>query len=572
MAYIETSGGGASGAGSVAGARRLALIGDSQTAQNNGFTGSTKNNNRQRKGWMNWFDFFHGNPFYHPTGADTTGLIVAAPNSIDCLNGSPVLTFHVTAHGLTTGDAVTVAGATAFGGFTANTHINKGFTTCTVIDANTFTVTTTINANADLTSQGGAATTVQKSQLFTLSGGTTLVVDQRLIGMNAGVASDHTVSMKARFQTDVLSKNPDIIIGHGGTNDLNNNVSAAEIFANVKDMIDRGLAAGALVVWQTVFPKGGSGSDFTASQKLRRDAYNRMLKDYGERTKNLIVVDHDKYLTDHTDGTLWDEASPDGLHLGELGSYWQYLGLRDALRGILPPEDPTLNWNFSGGYDATNNPYGNILTNGLLASPGVTPGVKGTGVSGTVADNWTVERASGTNLTAVCSMDTFTLSNGKTVPTQKIVVTCDGLGTSGNQSIRFRPTTQYTTNGAIVGGYYEAAAFLRIGAASAPTSFKGVYGLLQDYNAGAAITMFGKGDAADNFLNVAALGLVRASDGVAGIEGTVKSDPMKLTNVNGVRYDWKIEMPGNVANTVTVEFANMECHRMITEPPFTYLS
>lgn len=452
-------------AGALVGGKKLVLIGDSQTQQNNLYSGSNRNNNRSMKGWLNWYDFLNGHPFYHPCAADN------------------LLAF----------DTGSVSGT------------------------------------------------------------------GRLVGMNNGIGGDHTLGMKNRYAVDVLTKVPDIIIGHGGTNDINSGVAATTVFANVRNMIDRGIDAGALAVWQTVFPRSteGGGSDFSAAQKLVRARYNDMLRDYGLRTKNLIVVDHDILMTDPATGMMRATYTQDGLHVKTLGAYIQYLGMEAALRDIIPPSFNGLAFDPNNLYDATNNPQGNLLPNPLLAGTG---GQVGTGVTGSVADSWRVERASGTgndNITATCSKGTRTLESGVTIPTQLVTVTCDGLGSSATQTMRIRPTTQVIATGAATGIYLESCGYIKIGASTGTHNILGMYGTLQEGTSGAAMTMMGKGDSGDLFLNQA-------------VEGMFKSDPLLLTGITGFRFDWRVEMPGNVANSITLDLSSLSVRSLMTAPPYNY--
>lgn len=452
--------------GALAGGSKLALIGDSQTQQNNLYSLTNRNCNRSVKGWLNWYDFFNGHPFYHPTAGD------------------PSLAY----------DTGSISGT------------------------------------------------------------------GRLIGCNNGIAGDHTTGMKGRYTADVLSKAPDIIIGHGGTNDINGSVAASTIFANVKEMIDRGLDAGALVVWQTVFPRSteNGGTDFTATQKLIRARYNDMLKDYGLRTKNLIVVDHDILMVDPATGMMRTGYTAEGLHLNTLGAYIQYLGMEAALRDIIPPAFNGLTFDPNNLYDATENPCGNLLPNPMLSGTGGT--TSSAGVSGVAADGWRAVRASSSgndNITAVCAKGTRTLANGQTIPTQVVTVSCDGLGSSVTQIMLVRPNTQVITTAAAAGVYLEASGYIKVGASTGTHNVQGMYGLLQEGTTGASNYMMGKGDTGDVFLNQA-------------VEGMFKSDPLLLTGTTGFRFDWRIEMPGNVANSITLELSSLSVRKVMTTPPYSY--
>jgi hypothetical protein len=80
------------------------------------------------------------------------------PNPFSVTNGSPLVTVTQAAHGLATGDTLTVAGATAVGGITPS-----GAYQVTVLSASSYTFTHGSNATSTATG-GGSAVTVQDSR------------------------------------------------------------------------------------------------------------------------------------------------------------------------------------------------------------------------------------------------------------------------------------------------------------------------------------------------------------------------------------------------------------------------
>ena len=80
------------------------------------------------------------------------------PNPLSVVNASPTVTVTQAAHGLATGDTITIAGATAVGGITPS-----GAYQVTVLTTNTYTITHGSNATSTTTG-GGSAVTVQDSR------------------------------------------------------------------------------------------------------------------------------------------------------------------------------------------------------------------------------------------------------------------------------------------------------------------------------------------------------------------------------------------------------------------------
>ena len=93
-----------------------------------------------------------------------TNTVLLAPlyllnaNPFSVTNGSPTVTVTQAGHGLSTGDTITIAGASAVGGITPS-----GAYQVTVLTANTFTVTHGSNATSTATG-GGSNVTVQDSR------------------------------------------------------------------------------------------------------------------------------------------------------------------------------------------------------------------------------------------------------------------------------------------------------------------------------------------------------------------------------------------------------------------------
>lgn len=108
----------------------------------------------------------------------TSAAVAMANNPVATTNTSTTVTITSTAHGLVTGDAVTLAGLAATGGIPAGelnaTHI------VTVIDANTYTITTTTAATSTVAAGGGAGGT--KTNLPFTVGASTNAVTVRQVG------------------------------------------------------------------------------------------------------------------------------------------------------------------------------------------------------------------------------------------------------------------------------------------------------------------------------------------------------------------------------------------------------
>lgn len=98
----------------------------------------------------------------------------------------------------------------------------------------------------------------------------------------------------------------------------------------------------------------------------------------------------------------------DGVHFIHKGAHWCAKALKEKYMSALNLTNPTTLPSTSGAYN----------TNPSLAGTG---GTGGTGISGSIADNCSVVRNSGSAITAVCSKETATIF-GVSQTTQKIVI------------------------------------------------------------------------------------------------------------------------------------------------------
>ena len=106
----------------------------------------------------------------------TSAAVAMANNPVATTNTSTTVTITSAAHGLITGDTVTLAGLTATGGVPAGelnaTHV------ITYVDANTYTITSTTAATSTVAAGGGAGGTKTNLPFKTTSGDATVTVRQ----------------------------------------------------------------------------------------------------------------------------------------------------------------------------------------------------------------------------------------------------------------------------------------------------------------------------------------------------------------------------------------------------------
>lgn len=206
---------------------------------------------------------------------------------------------------------------------------------------------------------------------------------------NVYATSGYKVSdiIAAGYHTSAAAANLDIVIVHAGTNDVAT-VGSSTTTAGLQVIYENLLASGAIVVAVPVLPQASASS----TARLRRAAINLWIREYCRSHKRMILADPRPQITDATSSTGEPVSGMlyDGLHPNAKGAYYIAQAIIASLTNYILPFDGRFS-DVNDVYDATNNPYGNLLTNGMLNGTG--GAVSGTGRSGTVADSWTFANA-----------------------------------------------------------------------------------------------------------------------------------------------------------------------------------
>lgn len=124
-----------------------------------------------------------------------------------------------------------------------------------------------------------------------------------------------------RFRRDVLDRQPAFVVILGGSNDLGWNAQPQEIMRNLVKMYEQALAAKIQPVPVTV-PSlrvagevgDGEGSQWVAAHIARRQALNKLIRDYA-CSKQLTVLDLFEATAEPETLLLADAYSNDGLHM-----------------------------------------------------------------------------------------------------------------------------------------------------------------------------------------------------------------------------------------------------------------
>lgn len=382
------------------------------------------------------------------------------------------------------------------------------------------------------------------------------------IGHNKGVGGDNLVLILARM-TDILSvvDNNTTVFIECGTNDPTL-YTVAQYKANLPLVAAPILAKGARIVWVCPTPRNqvdGGGSSYWASTTNRTKGFGMVaaLIDYVRSAGgDQFIFDCSRILTG-SNGDMVATYTSDGLHRNARGGYPMAVQALTDLNEITPPANPMHLFSSLDLYDATNNVYGNLISNGHFAGTG---GTKNTGVSGNLADTWTLGRVDGTVATCVCSKVTDSTPNG--LVWQRMTFDGVGGGSSGETfRLQWNGGTNITT-GIVAGEWYYASMLMRFSAPSSlgNSAFQYAYYRIDD-----ATASTGYGGQWGNSLLTGDIGMPEVDSPIF----EAKTHPVQAQGTTGFDIDMFIDVDGTRATTFYVDIAMLKFARMPTAPSFT---
>ena len=246
--------------------------------------------------------------------------------------------------------------------------------------------------------------------------------------LNFGVSGDKAAETLLRVD-DVIAAAPSFCAVLIGTNDIGTGAGGAvtpyaSMIASIEAIYDALLGAGICVIAIPILPKSDAAQSTTKQAQLNR--VNTWIRRYCfNSTDKIILADPFESLVDytlttgvpiggHANGTT--AMTTDGVHPTKRGAWLIGKTIIDALGSRISPIK-LIQYNTNDIYDATNNPTGNLLANGLFTG---TTGTDGQGASGDFGTGWTAASTVATG-TMVGSKVNKTLANGQTIPQQQIV-------------------------------------------------------------------------------------------------------------------------------------------------------
>lgn len=262
-----------------------------------------------------------------------------------------------------------------------------------------------------------------------------------LPAVNGGTSGDKTSDMVARlpaFIATCKALGVARVLVSGFANDIAGGVATSTSIANMAIILDAFAAADIAVDLIVEAPRNDAGMDSTRRAKLHYFQQWARQQRVTRSPRLFALVPVNDWVTDrgNSNGDPIALVFSDGLHPSDYGA--AFIGQKLAAyynaifpRGVRPIVSR------GDAYDATYNLFGALKTGGV---PNGTGGTKGTGASGSVPDGWTMQRSSGSALTASGAVNALTDDTGG----YAFDVTLAGTGGVVSEVMRITPFTSLT--------------------------------------------------------------------------------------------------------------------------------
>lgn len=193
-----------------------------------------------------------------------------------------------------------------------------------------------------------------------------------------------------------LASDCDIVIVHAGLNSLG--VDVPTMIEQMQSIYTAFLKKGIAVVAIPIRVCG-------VSQPVEGDALKRMLRfnrwitEFANANRGVVVCDVNPLYLDFATGNAKSGMLRDDVHDSVLGAMTMGRAVADTLAALLPPSDQSF-MHLGDVWDATINPTGNLLTNGLMSG---TTGTEQNGATGNTPTGWTSAISGSTTVTMAMS-------------------------------------------------------------------------------------------------------------------------------------------------------------------------
>lgn len=209
------------------------------------------------------------------------------------------------------------------------------------------------------------------------------------------------------------------------------------------------LAAGKIVIIVPELPRGTSGA-FTGAVLKRHLELSQWIRTL-QTINNVYVADPWDKIGDTTatDGSYVSTYSSDGLHPNSRGMFEMARKIANIINSLIRPA-AVLPGTSADIFDATDSPFGNLLTNGLLTGTGGTKTI----ATGNFADSWACTSPNADY--AIVGSKVTSANSGRAM--QQMAITTTALG--ANRTATFAQTFTTAALGLNAGNVVEAVAEL----------------------------------------------------------------------------------------------------------------
>lgn len=252
------------------------------------------------------------------------------------------------------------------------------------------------------------------------------------------VGGSTTEDMNAGPVASAIASSAASVVLLSSTNDqAANNWAASRSIAALTTAINALLNAGKWLYVVAELPRGSSGftaQRYTTQQEIDHGLVRAFLLGLANSHPRIKVIDAYPTISD-TGGVTTDYLAAqtyDGVHPSAFGAY--------TIASVIAPivlqrhAADSYAFNASDVYNASTNPFGNLLPNGAMAG---TSGSLTSGVTGSLADNTSASTGTFTGLSAVCSKVTTGTGNW-----QQVVVS--GTSGAGTPILAFTQSVNYS--------------------------------------------------------------------------------------------------------------------------------
>lgn len=247
--------------------------------------------------------------------------------------------------------------------------------------------------------------------------------------LNKGVGGNTTAQMLARYDDDIAANyaNFDYLVLNGGTNDASAGTAPAVSFANLMEICNRATDNGKPVALIGPWPRSDVSWN-TASGKRLIQLRDLLMNACYKTTRPIYLIDAWPSLANPTSSSSDPITSPirvlaDLTHGASGGMMHCFAPVAARALSFIPPR-PSRMAGAADVYDATDNPYGNLLTNASFLT--TTGGSKDADVGGTVQSSWQAKDRGGSFTSSEVVVSTKTgIPCIDAIPGNYAVITCN---------------------------------------------------------------------------------------------------------------------------------------------------